>query len=139
MTTPYRRVVPTRWNDNDMYGHLNNTVYYAAMDTVINTWLVEEAGFDLMAGDPLALCVSSSCQFRASASFPDSLMVELSISKIGRTSVVWTPRITRTSDGTLLVDGEFVSVYVDRSTRRPVPVPDSIRDALAACFPLTAT
>ncbi|GAA4684644.1 acyl-CoA thioesterase [Frondihabitans cladoniiphilus] len=134
----YEYTFASRWNDNDVYGHLNNAVYNQAMDTTINTWLVEEAGFDLMAGDPLALCVSSSCQFRASASFPERIVVELQVAKIGNSSVVWTPRILRESNRELLVDGEFVSVYVDRQTRRPVPVPASIRDSLAATFAVPA-
>jgi acyl-CoA thioester hydrolase len=131
---PYRRVVPTRWNDNDMYGHVNNTVYYAAMDTVINTWMIEEAGLRPLEDDVLGFCVASSCQFVASASFPEQLAVELGIGRLGTTSVTWTPRILRDSDGSDLAHGEFVTVFVDAADRRPTPIPTGLREALEAAF-----
>lgn len=131
---PYRRRVPTRWNDNDMYGHLNNTVYYAAMDTVINTWMIEEAGTRPLVDDVLGFCVASSCTFTASASFPEEIEVELAIGRLGRTSVTWRPRILRASDGSDLATGEFVTVFVDAENRRPTPVPPGIRSALESAF-----
>jgi acyl-CoA thioester hydrolase len=131
---PYRRDVPTRWNDNDMYGHLNNTVYYAAMDTVINTWMIEEAGLRPLADDVLGFCVASSCHFVASAAFPDVLEVELAVGRLGRTSVTWRPRILRSGDGTEIAQGEFVTVFVDADDRRPTPIPTGIRLALEAAF-----
>lgn len=133
-TTPYRRAVPTRWNDNDMYGHLNNTVYYAAMDTVINTWMIEEAGLRPLADDVLGFCVASSCTFIASASFPEEIAVELGVGRLGRTSVTWRPRILRSSDSSELATGEFVTVFVDSEDRRPTPIPDGVRRALESAF-----
>lgn len=133
-TTPYRRTVSTRWNDNDMYGHLNNTVYYAAMDTVINTWMIEEAGLRALSDDVLGFCVASSCRFTASAAFPEQLAVELHIGRLGRTSVTWRPRILRASDSSELATGEFVTVFVDAEYRRPTPIPERLRDQLEAAF-----
>jgi acyl-CoA thioester hydrolase len=134
-TPAYRRSVPTRWNDNDMYGHLNNAVYYQAMDTVINTWMIEEAGLDPLAGPAIGVCVASSCQFLASAGFPEEIAVELAVSRIGTTSVVWAPRILRAADGTDLARGEFVTVFVDRTDRRStVPIPTGIRIAIESEF-----
>jgi acyl-CoA thioester hydrolase len=128
-TTPFA----TRWSDNDYYGHLNNTVYYGAMDTAINTWLIHSAGFDLEHAGEIALCVSSSCEFAASASFPETLQVGLRAGKVGNSSVTWELGILRASvDGTsdLLATGTFVHVFVDRQTRRPVPIPAGIRAAI---------
>ncbi|BDZ50342.1 thioesterase [Frondihabitans sucicola] len=130
----YRRVVPTRWNDNDMYGHLNNTVYYAAMDTVINTWMIEEAGLRPLVDDVLGYCVASSCSFSASASFPEEIAVELGVGRLGRTSVTWRPRIVRASDDAELATGEFVTVFVDGESHRPVPIPAGTRLALETAF-----
>jgi acyl-CoA thioester hydrolase len=81
-------VVPTRWNDNDQYGHVNNAVYYEAMDTTINTWLVQ-AGLDPLGGSHIAVCASSSCEFRASVSFPQAMVVGLRAGRVGTTSVTW--------------------------------------------------
>lgn len=131
---PYRRPVPTRWNDNDLYGHVNNTVYYAAMDTVINTFLIEEAGFRPLTDDVIGFCVASSCRFIASAAFPEQIVVELGIGRIGRSSVTWRPRILRATDDSELAEGEFVTVFVGREGQRPTPVPDSIRRVLEASF-----
>ena len=128
-TTPF----PTRWSDNDVYGHLNNTIYYAAMDTTINTWLIRSAGFDLERAPEIALCVSSGCEFRASAAFPDPLELGLRAGRVGTTSVTWELGVLRAGvDGTgeLIATGTFVHVFVDRETRRPVPIPAAIRAAI---------
>jgi acyl-CoA thioester hydrolase len=139
MSSPaYGHTAPfaTRWADNDRYGHLNNTIYYAAMDTTINAWLIESAGFDLEGASEIALCVSSGCEFRASAAFPEALSIGLRAGRVGTTSVTWELGVLRLPDGTssgdgeLLAEGTFVHVFVDRETRRPVPIPGGIRTAI---------
>lgn len=117
----------TRWNDNDQYGHINNTVYYLAMDTAVNTWMIREGGLDPQ-GEAIALCAASSCEFHAAASFPDVLSVGIGVERLGSTSVTW-------SLGILLGErqiatGRFVHVFVDAATRRPAPIPSSIREAI---------
>jgi acyl-CoA thioester hydrolase len=128
VTYPHRAAFPTRWNDNDVYGHLNNTVYYEAMDTTINVWLMSVAGLDPTAGEPIGVCVSSSCEFKASAAFPEPLEVGLRAGRVGTSSVTWELGILR--EGELLAEGRFVHVFVDDATRRPVPIPDGIRAAI---------
>ena len=118
----------TRWNDNDVYGHLNNTVYYEAMDTTINVWLMSVAGLDPTGTEPIGVCVSSSCEFTASAAFPEPLEVGLRAGRLGTTSVTWELGILR--DGELVAQGRFVHVFVDHETRRPVPIPPGIRAAI---------
>jgi acyl-CoA thioester hydrolase len=126
----YPHIAPfaTRWNDNDVYGHLNNTVYYEAMDTTINVWLMRSAGLEPASGEPIGVCVSSSCEFRTSAAFPEPLEVGLRASRVGTTSVTWELGILR--DGEVIAEGRFVHVFVDDATRRPVPVPERIRTAI---------
>lgn len=124
----YRHPFPLRWNDNDQYGHMNNTVYYEAMDTTINVWLMTSAGLDPSAGEPIGVCVSSSCEFRASASFPEPLEVGLRAGRLGTSSVTWELGILR--DGDVVAEGRFVHVFVDHATRRPVPIPAHIREAI---------
>ena len=125
---PHTAAFPTRWNDNDVYGHLNNTVYYEAMDTTINVWLMSVAGLDPTGGGPIGVCVSSSCEFTASAAFPEPLEVGLRAGRVGTSSVTWELGILR--EGELLAEGRFVHVFVDDETRRPVPIPDGIRAAI---------
>ncbi len=127
----FSRVFPTRWNDNDVYGHLNNTIYYAAMDTTINAWLIGHAGLDIDDGDSLAVCAASSCTFLASASYPSALVLGLRAGRVGTTSIGWELGIARESDGLPLATGTFVHVFVDRTTRRQTPIPSAIAEALA--------
>ena len=120
----------TRWSDNDVYGHLNNTIYYAAMDTTINSWLIGSAGLDIEHGEAIALCVSSGCEFAASASFPEPLELGLRAGRIGTSSVTWELGVLRAGSSETLATGTFVHVFVDRASRKPVPLPDTIRAAL---------
>lgn len=120
----------TRWNDNDQYGHLNNTVYYAAMDTAVNTWMIAHAGLDPRGDGPIALCVASSCEFTASASFPEPLEVGIGVERLGTTSVTWQLDILREDGHEPLATGRFVHVFVDAATRRPSPIPASVRAAI---------
>lgn len=120
----------TRWNDNDQYGHLNNTVYYAAMDTAVNTWMMAEAGLDPHGSGPIALCVASSCEFVASAAFPEPLEVGIGVERLGTTSVAWDLEILRAGEAEPIATGRFVHVFVDAATRRPAAIPASVRAAI---------
>lgn len=120
----------TRWNDNDQYGHVNNTVYYAAMDTAVNAWMITAAGLDPLGEAPIALCVSSSCDFHASASFPEPLEVGIGVERLGTSSVTWSLQILRAGGAEPIATGRFVHVFVDPDTRRPVAIPAGIRRAI---------
>jgi acyl-CoA thioester hydrolase len=131
----WRRAFPTRWHDNDVFGHLNNTIYYAAMDTTVTSWLLD-GGAELH-GRPVpaaetdpAFVVASSCRYFASAAFPDTLVVGLRADRVGTTSVSWGLGIFREADEELLATGSFVHVFVGRDDRRPIPVPAAIRERI---------
>ncbi|WP_127476879.1 acyl-CoA thioesterase [Microbacterium sulfonylureivorans] len=126
---PVRRAFATRWNDNDQYGHVNNTVYYEAMDTAVNSWMIAAAGLDPY-GDAIALCAASSCEFLASASFPEPLEVGIGVERLGTTSITWALGILRAAEDEPIATGRFVHVFVDAATRRPTPVPASVRSAV---------
>ncbi|MFF2371726.1 acyl-CoA thioesterase [Agromyces sp. NPDC058110] len=129
---PDRRPFTTRWNDNDQYGHVNNTVYYEAMDTAVNTWMIEHAGLDPHGEAPIGLVVSSSCEFRASASFPEPLEVAIGVERLGTSSITWSLGIHRAGEAESIAEGRFVHVFVDAATRRPVPIPGDIRAEIEA-------
>ena len=130
--------VPTRWNDNDIYGHVNNTVHYAAMDTVINRWMIEEGLLDLTGGDTIGLCVESGCRYLAPVEYPEVLAVGLRVARLGTSSVVWEAGIVRDRDDLAVAEGRFVHVFVDRGTRRPSPLPGAVRAAMTALLATTA-
>ena len=127
---PVRVPFATRWNDNDQYGHLNNAVYYEAMDTAANSWMIRAGGLDPRGGEAIALCAASSCEFRSSAAFPEPLEVGLAVERLGTTSVTWILGILRPDEQEPIATGRFVHVFVDAETRRPSPVPAAIRSAI---------
>ena len=128
---PYAAQVPTRWHDNDVYGHVNNTVHYLAMDTVVNAWLIGH-GLDIEHGDAIGLVVESGCRYSGSISYPDAFVLGLRIARLGGSSVTWDVGMVRSSDGAPVAQGRFVHVFVDRATRRPTPVPDALRAAMTS-------
>ena len=126
---PHWLELQTRWHDNDAYGHVNNVVYYAYFDTVINRYLIEQGGLDLERGPAIGVCAESRCRYLAAAAFPDRLDAGLRVLKLGTSSVRYQLGIFK--EETLCALGEFVHVFVDRAARKPTPIPEPIRGALA--------
>jgi acyl-CoA thioester hydrolase len=126
----YRYFVPiqTRWMDNDVYGHINNVVYYAYFDTIINRCLIEQGGLDPHAGEVIGLCVESRCSYLAPAAYPEELEAGMRTLHLGRSSVRYGIGIF--CKGILLAHGEFVHVFVERAARTSTPIPERIRAAL---------
>ena len=130
---PHFLEIPTRWNDNDVYGHVNNVEYYAFFDTVINHWLINEGGLDIHtrgAGEAVGLCVESRCSYRAAIAFPDVIEAGLRVGHLGNSSVRYEIGIFSAGDEQASADGHFVHVFVDAAGRDPVPIPESIRASL---------
>jgi acyl-CoA thioester hydrolase len=121
------RLLSTRWRDEDAYGHLNNVVHYELFDTAVNGWLIEATGTDIRDLPALGLVVESSCRYLAQLRFPDEVTASLDIERLGTTSVVYRLGLFRAGSEEPAAVGRFVHVYVDRVTRRPVPVPDVVR------------
>jgi len=126
------RTITTRWHDNDHYGHVNNVVYYAFFDTAVNGYLIEASGTDIRDLQAIGIVAETSCRFLSELSFPDLVHAGLALEKLGNSSVVYRIGLFRNDEAEPAALGRFVHVYVDAETRRPVPVPPSIRTALAA-------
>jgi acyl-CoA thioester hydrolase len=127
---PHRLSIQTRWKDNDVYGHVNNVEYYSFFDTAINAWLISEGGLDIEHGEVIGLCVESGCSFKGSIAFPETIEVHLRVGKLGRSSVCYELAIWRPSAEEPSATGSFVHVFVDRASRRPVDIPEKLREAL---------
>lgn len=121
------RPVPTRWMDNDHYGHVNNVAYYSFFDTAVNGFLLEATGVEIRDLPAIGIVAESSCRFFEPVSFPDVLHAGLGIERIGARSVVYAIALFRNDAEEACASGRFVHVYVDRDTRRPVEIPDIIR------------
>jgi len=127
--------IPTRWMDNDVYGHVNNAVYYSFFDTVINRYLIAEGGLDIARGSAIGLCVESRCRYRKAIAFPDDVDAGLRVAKVGRSSVTYEIGIFACGEKDAAAEGSFVHVFVEREGRRPTPIPDPLRRALAGLVP----
>ena len=124
---PWLRTMTTRWMDNDVYGHLNNVVYYSLFDTAVNTMLIENNLLDTQDSPAIGLVVETGCTYAASLSFPDDVIAGVNVARIGNSSVRYNVALFAAGNERPAATGHFVHVYVDRSTRRPVPVPAAIR------------
>jgi acyl-CoA thioester hydrolase len=124
------RPIPTRWMDNDHYGHVNNVAYYSFFDTAVNGFLIEAAGTDIRGLPAIGIVAESSCTFLSAISFPDTVHAGLAIEKLGTKSVIYRIALFRGDEQEPCAIGRFVHVYVDRNSRRPVEIPAIIKNAL---------
>lgn len=128
----YRHFQPitTRWHDNDIYGHVNNVTYYSYFDSAVNAYLIAEGGLDIQDGAVVGFVVSSNCDYFASIAFPDVIEVGLRVGKLGNSSVQYEVAIFKVGEEQARAAGQFVHVFVDRATNRPVTIPGRLRTAL---------
>lgn len=124
------RTIPTRWADNDAYGHVNNVVHYAWFDTAVNAWLVEAGLLDIANGDPIGLVVETRCAYFAALAFPQQVEVGIAVEQLGQSSVTYRLGIFAEGEGKAAAQGEFTHVYVDRASRKPTALPDAWRTKL---------
>ena len=116
--------------DNDIYGHVNNVVYYSYFDTVINEYLIREGGLDIANGEVVGLAIETFCQFHRELTFPEVIDAGLRVGKIGNTSVRYEIGLFRQGEDEPAATGHFVHVFVNRQTRKPTPLPPGIRACL---------
>jgi acyl-CoA thioester hydrolase len=127
--------IPTRWMDNDVYGHVNNVVYYAYFDTVVNQYLIDEGVLDIERSPVIGLVVETHCSYFSPITFPDTVHAGLRVAKLGSSSVRYEIGLFRNHEAQASAQGYFVHVYVDRFSRRPSSLPDDLRAALSALHP----
>jgi acyl-CoA thioester hydrolase len=130
---PHFLTIPTRWMDNDIYGHINNALYYAFFDTVINHFLITEGGLDIHDSSVIGLAAENHCQFFKPISFPDIVDAGLRIAHLGNSSIRYEVGLFLQGETEAAAEaaafGYFVHVFVDRASRRPMFIPATIRAA----------
>ena len=129
------QTLSTRWKDNDLYGHVNNVEYYSYFDTVINAYLIRSGGLDIQAGSVIGVCAESHCKYVEALAFPENVDAGLRVAHLGRSSVRYEIGLFREKSDTAAALGWFVHVFLDRAERKPTPIPDPLRAALAALQP----
>lgn len=122
--------IPTRWADNDIYGHVNNTVYYSYIDTAIAALLMGEAGLDPWRSEVIGIAVENGCRFHRSIAFPDRVTAGVAIARLGTSSARYVVGLFKADEPTASAEGHFTHVFVERASQRPVPIPASIRQVL---------
>ena len=122
--------IPTRWMDNDAYGHVNNVVYYSYFDTVINEYLIREGGLDIRDGSVAGYCVESNCRYHRPLSFPEAIDAGLRVAQLGNSSVRYEIGLFRKDEDKPAAQGHFVHVFVDRTKDKPTAIPQAIRACL---------
>ena len=127
---PHTQEIPTRWADNDAYGHVNNAVYYMYFDTVVNTMLIERGLLDVVNSPAIGVVVETGCHFFTSLAYPETVTAGLRVAHLGRSSVRYEIGLFGEGSHSAAAQGHFVHVYVDRGTRRPVEIPAAVRAAL---------
>ena len=122
--------LPTRWMDNDVYGHVNNVNYYSYFDTVVNMYLIGSCGLDILESSSVGYTVHSECFYKSGVGFPDELEGGLRVNRIGNSSVQYGLSIFKKGDKTASAHGTFTHVFVDRKTEKPVPIAGQLRSGL---------
>jgi acyl-CoA thioester hydrolase len=126
------RSIPTRWADNDIYGHVNNVVYYQWFDTAVNALLIERGALDLHAGDTIGFVVETHCNFFSPLAFPQTVEAGIRVAHAGTSSVRYEIAVFAEGDIAAAAQGHFVHVYVDTVSHRPVPLPAALKQVLQA-------
>ena len=126
------RSITTRWADNDVYGHVNNVVYYSWFDTAVNAHLIEHGVLDIHGGETIGLVIETQCNYFAPLAFPQRVDAGIRVARLGGSSVRYEVGLFAQGDERSAAAGHFVHVYVDRATRRPVAVPQALRRVLQA-------
>ena len=123
-------LITTRWMDNDVYGHVNNVVYYSWFDTAVNATLIEKGVLDIHGGTTIGLVIETQCNYFAPLAFPQTIEAGIRVAKLGTSSVRYEVGLFAQGEPLTAAKGHFVHVYVDRETRRPVPLPTALKTYL---------
>ena len=126
------REIPTRWADNDAYGHVNNVVHYSWFDTAVNAWLIDNGLLDVATGDPIGLVVETGCRYAGALTYPEPVEIGLGVERLGSSSVTYRLGVFAKGADDAAAEGRFTHVYVGRESRRPVALPEAWRAKLDA-------
>ena len=126
------RAMSTRWMDNDVFGHVNNVVYYAWFDTAVTGWLIDNGILEIGTSEVIGLVVETRCTYFESVAFPEPVEVAIAVERLGRSAVTYRIGIFRPTDQATVAQGLFTHVYVDRKTQRPVAIPAAARGTMEA-------
>ena len=123
--------IHSRWMDNDAYGHINNVIYYSFFDTAVNRYLIERNVLNVLKSEAIGFVIETQCKYFSPIAYPDLIHVGLKVIHLGNSSVKYEVAIFKNDDDIASAAGNFVHVYVNRSTNKPTPIPQNVREILA--------
>jgi acyl-CoA thioester hydrolase len=123
--------IDTRWMDNDLYGHVNNVVYYSYFDSIVNQYLIEHAKLDIHKGQQIGLMVNSNCNYYSSVAFPEKLIGAFAVARVGNSSVEYKVAIFKQNQKQASASGSMTHVFVNRETNKPKPIDGILKEALS--------
>lgn len=126
---PHYLAIPTRWQDNDAYGHVNNVVYLSFADTVANRFLLD-AGLDYQNGPVIGLIAENGCRYHRAITYPEPVDAGLRVAHLGRSSVRYEVGLFVPGEDEARAEVFIIHVWVDRATNKSAPIPEGIRRAL---------
>jgi acyl-CoA thioester hydrolase len=124
--------VPSRWDDNDAYGHVNNVVYLSWIDTAVNRWLLQSGLIDVALSPEIFFVVENGCLFFEGVAYPENVEVGIAVDRVGGSSVAYSAAVFREAGEEAVAQGRYVHVLVDRATERPVTIPEWMRAKFAS-------
>ena len=124
------RAIGTRWMDNDVYGHVNNVVYYSWFDTAVNAYLIEQGALDIHHSDTIGLVIETQCNYFSPLAFPQTVDAGIRVARLGSSSVRYEVGLFAQGEELTAAKGHFIHVYVDKANRRPVPLPPQLTSVL---------
>lgn len=131
----YFETMTTRWNDNDIYGHMNNSIHYGLFDSIVNSWLIRHGGQDWRSAPSIGLVVHSSCDYYAELGYPEPIVAGMRVDRLGTSSVTYRIGLFTEHGESCAAEGGFVHVYVDRLTRRSTAIDPALRKAMEGLLP----
>lgn len=131
--------ITTRWMDNDVYGHVNNVIYYSYFDTVANNYLIEQGVLDISQSPTIGYCVHSQCHYKSAIAYPDKIEGGFRVNKLGNSSVEYGIAIFKQGVDKACAYGSFTHVFVNRADEKPTPISGELRNALEQALSAGAT
>jgi acyl-CoA thioester hydrolase len=121
---------PVAWGEQDLFGHVNNIVYFRYFESV-RMHLLERIGVLRSHNEKQqgVILASTTCDFKRPVTWPCDLIVRTGVSAVGNTSFTMTYSLTDTA-GTVMATGSSVQVMFDYNKGEKMPIPEGIRTAI---------
>lgn len=127
MSYPVSLSIDVAWGDMDAYGHVNNTIFFRYFESVRVAYFRAIQELAEAKVNFASVVARATCDYLAPVVFPDKLLVQAKISKLGTSSFTMEYNLTSTAQKKLVAKGEAVIVCIDRNSGKAQPITQDIR------------